>query len=80
MQFAAGAEWDYDPTVFSGSTHPLIRRLWISFGLTVIGVIALAVLREWLLVVLAIVLLAFNVRTIRSTSRKLAALEQRKRD
>jgi ABC-type multidrug transport system fused ATPase/permease subunit len=66
--------------VFSASTHPMVRRLWISFGLTLIGVVALALLGDWFLALAAVLLLAFNARTIRSVNRKLAAYEQSTRD
>ena len=48
--------------------------------MTVIGALALAALGEWLLVFASVVLLVFEVRTIRSFGRKLAALQQRERD
>jgi hypothetical protein len=66
--------------VFVDPRHPLVRRLWFSFALTVIGAIALAVLGDWVLFIAALVLLGFEVRTIRSFGRKIAALEQAKRN
>ncbi len=54
------------------SLHPQVRRLWFSFTVTAVGVIALAALGDWLLAAAALVLLWFNLRTIRTLNRRLA--------
>jgi hypothetical protein len=66
--------------VFPAARHPLLRRLWFSVGLTVIGTIALAVLGDWLLAVVALVMLVFELRTLHRVGGRLAASEQPPRD
>jgi hypothetical protein len=52
--------------------HPQVRRMWFSFALTAVGLVALAALGDWLLAAAALALLWFNLRTIRTLNRRLA--------